>query len=338
MEISAKELAKRINVSPATVSMVFNDKPGISSATKEMVLEAAQKYGYTFKKTATVPSKSGVIQLINWKKHGKVCGDTPFFSQVTEGITQECSRQNYALNISYFYESQDIDAQMDTIRAIDCAGILLMATEMDQKDFALFQNFRVPVIVLDCYYDELEFDCVLINNIQGAFNATNYLIDAGHKNVGYLRSNIIISNFTERADGYYKALRKHGIDTSHPYVHCIAPTSEEGYSDMMSILASGPQLADAYFADNDIIAAAAMKAFRDSGYQMPQDISIIGFDDMPLCDMMVPSLTTMKVRKKELGATAVQRLIERSRNPRLEYLKMSMATKLIKRDSVSVIK
>lgn len=336
MEISAKELAKILNVSPATISMVFNNKPGISAATKKKVFEAAEKYGYTFSKPAAAPSKSGIIQLVNWKKHGKVCGDTPFFSQVTEGITQECARQNYTLNISYFYENQEIDAQIDTLKSTDCLGILLMATEMDKADFNLFENFQIPIVVLDCYYDELEYDCVLINNIQGAFNATNYLIHSGHKNVGYLRSSIGISNFNERADGYYKALRQSGIDTSHPYVHAISPTSEGGYNDMMEILSSHPVLADAYFADNDIIAAAAMKAFRDNGYSLPEDISIVGFDDMPLCDMMVPSLTTMRVRKRELGAAAVQRLIERQRNPRLEYLKMSMATKLIKRDSVAV--
>lgn len=337
MEISAKELAKLINVSPATVSMVFNNKPGISDATKELVLNAAAKYGYTAKQPLAPASVHKIIQLINYKKHGKVAADTPFFSQLTEGITQECTRQNCALHVSYFYENMDISAQLAALKEVDCIGILLLATEMSREDFKKFKNFSVPIVVLDCYYDELNYDCVLINNIQGAFNATSYLIKCGHKKVGYLRSSIEISNFAERADGYYKALRSHNISTSHPYVYTIAPTAEEGYRDMMEILKDKPELADAYFADNDIIAAAAMKAFRENGYQMPEEISIIGFDDMPLCDMMVPSLTTMKVKKKELGATAIQRLMERVSDNHRECLKMSMATKLIRRDSVSII-
>ena len=106
---------------------------------------------------------------------------------------------------------------------------------------------------------------------------------------------------------------------------------------MLAILDTRPELADAYFADNDIIAAAAMKAFRERGYRLPEEISIIGFDDMPLCDMMVPSLSTMRVKKQELGATAIQRLMDRVENNQIECLKMCMATKLIKRESVSVL-
>ena len=185
------------------------------------------------------------------------------------------------------------------------------------------------------YYDELDYDCVLINNIQGAFNATNYLIQCGHKNVGYFHSSLDISNFSERADGYYKALRANGISTSHPYVHLVSPTSDEGYRDMLRLLESKAPIADAYFADNDIIAAAAMRALRENGYRIPEDVSIIGFDDVPMCDMMVPPLSTMKVRKRELGATAVQRLLDRVADPKRECLKMCMATKLVKRQSVS---
>ena len=336
MEISAKELAQLINVSPATVSMVFNNKPGISEATRELVMRTAAQYGYTGKSIQTAAA-SRVIQLINYKKHGKIAADTPFFSQLTEGITQECYRQNAALHISYFYENMDIPTQLASLKEVDCIGILLLATEMGKEDFKKFKDFHVPIVVLDCYYDELKYDCVLINNIQGAFKATNYLLQCGHQKVGYLRSAIEISNFAERADGYYKALRAHNKSTSHPYVHAISPTAEEGYQDMLAILDTRPELADAYFADNDIIAAAAMKAFRERGYRLPEDISIIGFDDMPLCDMMVPSLSTMRVKKQELGATAIQRLMDRVENNQIECLKMCMATKLIKRESVSVL-
>ena len=111
MNISAKELAKLINVSPATVSMVFNNKPGISDATRELVLKTAAEYGYAPKKNEASGASSRIIQLVNYKKHGKVAADTPFFSQLTEGISTECTRQGCALHISYFYETMDIDSQ-----------------------------------------------------------------------------------------------------------------------------------------------------------------------------------------------------------------------------------
>lgn len=333
MGISAKQLAEKINVSPATVSMVFNNKPGISPATRDLVLNAAAKYGYEGKKSSSSATAS-VIQLVIYKKHGQVVSNTPFFSELTEGITQECHRQNCVLHVSYIQEEYNMKEQVAALREVNCIGILLLATEMNEDDFKWFEHFKLPIVVLDCYYDALDYDCVLINNIQGAFNATNYLIACGHKKVGYLHSRIPISNFNERADGYFRALRTHGIDTSHPYVHLISPTSHEGYQDMVAILQEKPDLADAYFADNDIIAAAAMKAFQEFGYQMPKDISIIGFDDMPLCDMMIPALSTMKVHKNELGAAAVHRLIRHIEAPTQGNLKVSMSTKLICRDSI----
>lgn len=334
MGISAKELANIIQVSPATISMVFNNKPGISEATKEMVVQAAIKYGYSAKKSTAATPSLGIIHLVNYRKHGKIAANTSFFAQLTEGISQECSVQNHALRVSYFYENQDTDAQITTLKEIDCVGILLLATEMTEEDFRYFEGFSIPIVVLDCYYDDLDYDCVVINNIQGAFNATSHLLHCAHPSVGYLHSAIDISNFSERADGYYKALRANGISSSQAIVHRICPTSAEGYEDMCRILSQKPRLANAYFADNDIIAAAAMKAFQKHGYQIPEDISVIGFDDMPLCDMMSPPLSTMKVRKHELGATAVQRLMDRIQNPDLARLKMCMSTRLIPRDSI----
>ena len=149
MNISAKELAKLINVSPATVSMVFNNKPGISDATRELVLKTAAEYGYAPKKTEASGASSRIIQLVNNKKHGKVAADTPFFSQLTEGISTECTRQGCALHISYFYETMDIDSQLDALRAVDCEGILLLATEMAPSDFRKFRDFSVPIVVVD---------------------------------------------------------------------------------------------------------------------------------------------------------------------------------------------
>lgn len=104
---------------------------------------------------------------------------------------------------------------------------------------------------------------------------------------------------------------------------------------MLTVLDADPELADAYFADNDIIAAAAMKAFRERGFRLPEDISIIGFDDMPLCDMMVPSLSTMRVRKQELGAAAIARLMDRIADNKKEYLKISMSIPVNQKEKAS---
>ena len=281
MSISAKELAQKLNISAATVSMVLNRKPGISEKTRNLVLDAAREYGYDFSKKWDTAEEKGSILYVIYKKHGTVVADTPFFSQLTEGIEQACKGKGFELQITYFYENKDIGAQIQELSEKNCQGILLLGTEMDVEYFQPFTRLKVPMVVLDTYFEELDCDSVLINNVQGAYLATNYLIDKGLGEIGYLRSSYPIGNFEERADGYYKALRHHDLPTSHPYVHRLTPSMEGAYTDMSEILREKPPVAPAYFADNDLIAAGAMRAFKEFGYKIPEDISIVGFDDTP---------------------------------------------------------
>ncbi len=333
MAISAKELAQKLNLSPATVSMALNYKPGISDKTRELVLEAAKEHGYQPPRKQDV-SSSGCIQFVIYKNHGTVVGDTPFFAQLTEGITVGCRAAGYELKISYFYEQEDHASQFQALTDADCQGIILLGTEMSRDFFLPFSHLKLPLVILDTYFEEFECDSVLINNVQGAYLATNHLLESGLKKVGYLRSSCSIGNFAERADGYYKALRRKKLPTEHPYVHRLAPSMEGAYADMKQILACKPDIADGYFADNDLIAAGAMRAFKEAGYRIPQDVSIIGFDDIPVCEFLEPQLTTMAVPKQYIGELAVERLLYRIQHPASVPIKTEVSTQLHIRNSV----
>lgn len=339
MAISAKELAKKLGVSAATVSMVFNNKPGISQKTRDRILKAARELGYEMPKRQEPDGEKGVIQFVIYKRHGNVVADTPFFSQLTEGINNQCMEHGYRLQISYVYQDEgdrpgETGQQIEMLRNVECSGILLLGTEMEPEDYKAFLSMPVPIVVLDSYYEGILYDTVLINNVQGAFRATEYLIRSGRKRVGYLSSKVSISNFEERADGYYKALRHNDISTSHPYVVRVTPTAEQSYLDMKEYLAGKPQLGDAYFADNDIIAAGAVRAFKEAGIKVPEDIGVIGFDDIPICQYVEPPLTTMRVEKQRLGALAVNRLVGRILNGWKETIKIELGTNLVERESV----
>lgn len=336
MSITAKELAAKLNLSAATVSMVLNNKPGISGSTRTRVLEAARKYGYEFRKAPESYVES-TISFVIYKKHGVVVADTPFFTELIEGIVRTCQDSNCFPQISYYYEKESFDVQAERGNYHSCAGMILLGTEMEPADLRQFQQLRIPLVILDCYYDEVAADFVLINNTQGAFLATSYLIQSGHRKVGYLKSSVQISNFSERANGYYNALRRYGMDTSHTYVIEVTPQAERCYEDTMRYLKNEPALATAYFADNDIIAAAALRAFSMCGYRVPEDISVVGFDDMPICQLTTPALSTMSVPKHALGAAAVTRLLEKIQNPQSEHRKISLSTVLIRRNSVNLL-
>lgn len=336
MAISAKELAQKLNISAATVSMVLNHKPGISEATRQLVLSAAKEYGYQFKKAPEDPD-TRTIQIVIYHKNGLILSDTPFFNHVIEGISFQCQTLGFALHMSYVYERDSIEEQIAHLRDLNVDGILLLGTEMAKEDFPRFTTLSMPLVVLDSYFDGIPFDSVVINNIQGAFAGTCYLAGLGHNTIGYLRSSFSIHNFEERAEGYYKALRIHGIETPHPYVCRICPVPDQGYEDMLRYLEDSPRLPTAYFADNDIVAGAAIRALKEKGYRVPEDVAVIGFDNIPFGSLMEPPLATMGVEKQQLGILAVDTLNRRIQNPNTELIKVALGTKVIHRTSAGFL-
>lgn len=334
MSISSKELAEKLNISAATVSMVLNNKPGISEETRNKVIAAAKKYGFDFSKFES-NSNQAVIELVIYKKHGKIVTDTPFFSQLTEGINNMCRKQGYSLQIQYLYESGSVCDQIKDIYESDCSGILLLGTEMQLNDMEHFTKKNKPIIVLDTYFNEIDKSFVTINNTSGMFRAAEYLISKGHSSIGYMRSSHNIVNFSERFTGYICALNKHSIAPDKNQIHYLTPTIDGAYFDMKKVIDSGESLAGAYIADNDLIAAGAMKAIKEYGFKIPDDISVIGFDNMPLCDITDPPLTTIAVQKHQFGELATQQLIRQIIGDSEPITRIQLSPHLVERQSVA---
>lgn len=334
MSISAKELAQILNVSPATISMVLNNKAGISASTREKILNAAKEHGYDLSKHTLHSDETPNICFLIYKKSGKVVADTPFFSDLTEGISNACKAENLNLNIMYLYGEEPVAPQLKVLSEKEYHGILLLATEMNRTDFAPFLSLSCPLVVLDCYYEDLPLDTVLINNVQGSYVATAHLADQGFQKIGYLKSSFRIANFDERADGYFKALRHYHVKKDLNYIPELSPSMEGAYADMKQLLEKGLPLPDAYFADNDLIAAGAMRALQEAGISVPEDVSIIGFDDIPICSFLAPALSTMHVQKHDFGILAVRQIQSKIASPLRNPVKLELSTKLIVRDSV----
>ncbi len=333
--MTAKELAKLLNLSEAAISMALNNKPGVSTATRQRVLEAAREHGYDFsrlREPEESKTEEGTISFLIYRKHGAVVSDTPFFSQLTEGIEQGCRKKHYCLNINYLYGDSNIKKQLSQLPYSN--GILLLATEMKLEDFEPFHALSVPLVVLDTWYESLGYDSILINNFQGAYQAANYLIRKTKSQAGYLRSSYPIGNFNERADGFYKAIRENGMSASRSPVLSLSPSMEGAYKDMLELLEHGEKPARSYFADNDLIAAGAMKALKEKGYRIPEEVALMGFDDMPLCTYIEPALTTVHVPKQYMGQMAVTRLLQIIKGSENYPVKIEIGTNIIKRKSV----
>lgn len=337
MSITAKELAKIMGLSEAAISMALNNKPGVSTKTRKRVIDKAKELGYDFSRIEeqTEPvAYNGTIYFIIYKKNGAIVGDTPFFSQLSEGIDIGCKETHFYLNVSYLYEGDDVQFQLSEMIRLGCKGIILLGTEMSESDFAPFSNLRIPVVVLDTYFENTSANYVLIDNVQGAYQAASYLIQKCKCQPGYLQSTYSISNFLGRADGFYKAVRRNGMSTSKSIVHRLSPSMEGAYADMADLLHQGEEPARCYFADNDLIAAGAIKAFKEAGYRIPEDIAVVGFDNMPLSTYIDPTLTTIHVPKQYMGMMAARRLADLLTSKTANPIKIEIATTLIVRKSV----
>jgi len=338
LSITINEIAHRANVSTATVSMVLNNKPGISDATREKVLKIAEELGYSLSPLKKVNYKNkGRLQLAIYRKHSQVVSDTPFFHALIEGIESKARHYSYQLIIKYLSDYSDVDAIEKEIKENAINGMLLLGTEMEEQDFIRFTRMDIPILLLDSYFMNINANYVVIDNISGLYKATKYLLDRGHREIGYLKSSIPIQNFKERYEGYLKAMAEADLTPNSRHTIPLLPTIDGAYEDMKKALSKKNSLPTAFVADNDIIAFGAMKALKESNVKIPEEVSVVGFDDMPFCTVTEPKLTTINVDKNALGQLAVENLVYMMEREKRIFCKTTLGVTLVERDSVNSV-
>ena len=334
MSITAKELAKKLNLSQTAVSMALNNKPGVSTETRRRVVEAAEKYGYDFTRLSFKKNKAGSIYAVSYRSHNAILSYTPIFDEIVEGMETVVQKNNYKLKLITFYEKRDnLEQYLEDLRITDCVGILLVGTEMREEMVRPFLRLPFPVVVIDAYFESLNCNYVLFNNRQGAYLATDYLISRRMKQPGYLQSAYPLRNFSERMEGFFKAVHDNGMSRSRCIIHQLSPSMDGAMADMLAVIDRGDPLADCYFADNDLIAIGAIKALQLRNYRVPEDIAVTGFDNISESRIIDPSLTTIGVPRHYMGQVAARELLSQIEAPRQHTCKIEISTRLIKRFS-----
>lgn len=330
MKPSIRLISEMTGFSQATVSNALNNKKGVNRETAEKILEAARECGYL-----TESNVINSIRFVIYKDSGQIVSDTPFFSALIEGVETESRLGEYETVLCNLNRrSPDYEDRLEQILTDPTSGILLLATELDEKEAARFKQAVAPVVVLDNWFEENLFNSILISNTDSSCSAAEYLIHKGHTQIGYLKSGIPIKNFFYRQQGYERALKAHGLEIPEGGIILLPPTMDGAREQMNYFLENGITLPKAFLADNDIIALGAMKAMQDHNIRIPEDVSIIGFDDMPFCSITTPGLTTIRVFKQDMGRTAVRRLIELIHHDDRFVTKSQICTEFIERGSV----
>lgn len=346
VKMTYKELAAKLNVSPATISLVINNKPGISHKTRSYVQKALQELGIeiTEEKSASVETSDASkadLGFILYKNNGELLGYNSFFPLILPGIEDIAYKNGYNI-VVISIDMNDAPYQIRRIKDSNCIGCVIFATEMQREDLALFESLNLPLVIFDNQFVDTDYNTVKVNNQQGTYIAAEHLYKMGHRKIGYLSSGLNINSFHERRASANNALKSFGITNMDDYTYTIGYPYDQVYENMKALLKKGVPLPTAFMADNDLVAVGAMKAIKEAGYRVPEDISFIGFDDRPICTFVEPNLSTISLPRYEFGAIAVEQLIRQLDNDRLSPHPRSPVTigiegNLISRQSVAKI-
>lgn len=308
MPVTLKDIAQRANVTTATVSMVINNKPNISESTREKVLRIAKELNYYPNAIAR--------GLATKKTHaiGVVVPDlaSTYVVCILQGIKMTNRDTDYTVQlfdtIGQKENEFELFKRLARERRVD--GVILVDSVLTEEKQQELANESIPSVVVSSKSDIL--DCVFVNNEKGAQGATEYLLQKGHKKIICVVCRQSNFSIDERILGYRNALEKHGIPYDDNLIFEVDDdTIDDGKIVWKKIEDSGI-IPDAIFVPaGDIAAVGVVKMAKRAGYKVPDDIAVVGYDDLPVAEAIDPSLTTVRQPKLEMGDNAVSLLIDK---------------------------
>jgi DNA-binding LacI/PurR family transcriptional regulator len=326
------DVARQAEVGVGTVSRVLNDSPRVSEATRQKVLDAIEKLNYR---------PSPIAQRLSLRKTFTIGVITPFFTRPAfverlRGVEAALTKSKYDL-VLYNVETTDKrDACFHELPASQrFDGLLIIALHPTDEDVARFRQAGIPVVLLiDAYHSVLS--CVVTDDVKGGYMATQHLVELGHTRIAYisdpLESPFGFTSSLHRYQGYRQALDEAGIPF-RPEYHRWAEHGQEQARDMARYLLNLDEPPTAIFAASDTQAMGAIQAARDADLRIPEDLSLIGYDDIQAAEYM--ELTTVHQLLFESGQRGVRLLLETLENPETEPVHEVLPTELIVRGTTA---
>ncbi len=333
MHLTIGDISRLANVSKATVSAVLNNRPGISQQTRDKVLEIVKKYNYRPSHVARS------LSIRETKSIGLVIKEivNPYFARIMKGVFDGCMENGYTVLLGSSELSPEKEQQsIETLLNYGVDGLIISPLQGSDIDFSYLANLirdDYPLVTLNAVQN-YPTNVVDINNMEAAYKAVSYLIDLGHKRIAYFAGPYFSAHSNERLQGYQKSL----IDKNLPIQkNCIVEVGsyiENGYAKGIEFFSQNDDFPTAVLCYNDLVAIGLVNALLDLNIQVPEQVSIIGFDDMDFCKSFRIPLTTVQIPAYEIGKAAAELLVKQI-NHRSKPLneKVILEASLIKRSS-----
>ncbi len=329
--VTIKDIARILGISPSTVSRALKDHPDISQATKDQVNNLAKEMNY----------RPNPIALSLRNRRSNVIGVVIpeivhyFFSSVISGIEKVAGEHGYSVMVSQSGESYEKEVEVCSTFQHSIIDGILISVSKETDEFSHLQKFEeegIPVVFFDRMIEEFESDRVLINDYEGAYKATEHLIVEGRRRIIHFAGpkNRLISK--NRLKGYLEAHKNNGVVIDESLV-IYCDNFDSALIETQRILDSGVKF-DAIFTVNDFTAAGVLKTLQKNGVKVPNDVSVIGFGNDYIAEMIEPTLTTVSQPGFTMGERAMQMLIDRIKNEKSNPVQTEvLPTSLVLRNS-----
>lgn len=334
--VTIKDIAKALGISTSTVSRALRDSHEISPETKQLVLDCAEKLNYHPNPIALS------LKERRSRSIGVVVAEIAnnFFSQVINGIESIAYDRGYNVIISQTRESYDrevMDLQYLASRSVDGLLISLSTETNDLNHLKSLHDKGLPIVFFDRITEEINTHKVIVDNFKGAYDATEHLIRNGHKRIGVLANSEFLSITHERVAGYKEALIRNGIKVDENYIqHCFyGGMIFEEIEDAVNKLFTLKNKPDAIFTSSDKLTTGCLKTLKRRGLKVPDDISVVGFSNSDIAELIDPPLTVVRQPAYEMGKAATELLLQlvESKRPVKEFEKRIMTPELQVRES-----
>lgn len=335
--VNIKDIAKKAGVSPATVSRALNDDPRISEETKKRVKEIARRLRYKPNQAARslITRETKTIGFLILKKEKPLVAD-PFYSIILYSAQNELHEMGYHLLYGIIphgkLNPKKVPRMLQEER-ID--GLILAGPDMPKEFIETIRKTGIPLILVDNYSEDV--DSVLADNVRGAYIATKYLIDLGHRNIAFASGPLDQISVYERWEGYKKALMEANIEYNSNYMVEEKELTMRTGRHAFQVLWKNEKKPTAILAANDPMALGIIQCAKDMGIKVPDHLSVIGIDDIDLSSQFDPPLTTIRIFKEEMGIVTAKRLIDRIKNPNQPPIKIIVSTELVIRNSTKIL-
>jgi len=326
-KVSMQHIADKLGISKVSVSKALNNQPGVSDQLKLRIIETAREMGYNNETKNTGLSSDRFVYVVPKRFFFE---NENFYTQIYYYLSKRCQANNKELSllvISTDDEKKLFMPQMLNKENID--GIFL-AGEISQAYMYALKSLNIPLISIDHYDPQMKIDRILVDNFTMSCSLTTYLLNKGHRKIGFT-GNLYQSNYIDRYYGFQKAFAFNGVQFSDKYNIVIKDRDAGPYFADFELPEEMPT---AFVCTCDMTAYFLMQKLQANGYNIPDDISIVSFDNVDISKSCKPKLTTVDISKRDFAESAYDQLLERIDNPASPVKTLYIQTEIIERESV----